>query len=76
MSSDKKIELTNLDYAYPEERVESLRKASSKILNSLANSSKLIFGGAADLSSSTLTYLTDKETFLVMIIMVGISSLE
>ncbi len=63
MSSDKKIELTNLDYAYPEERVESLRKASSKILNSLANSSKLIFGGAADLSSSTLTYLTDKGDF-------------
>ena len=63
MSSDKKIELTNLDYAYPEERVELLRKASSKILNSLANSSKLIFGGAADLSSSTLTYLTDKGDF-------------
>ena len=63
ISSDKKIELTNLDYAYPEEKVESLRKASSKVLNSLANSSKLIFGGAADLSSSTLTYLTDKGDF-------------
>ena len=60
ISNDKKIQLTNLDYAYPEKRKESLRKASSKILNSLTNSSKLIFGGAADLSSSTLTYLTDK----------------
>ena len=63
ISNDKKIELTNLDYAYPEEKEESLRSASSKILNSLANSSKLIFGGAADLSSSTLTYLTDKGDF-------------
>ena len=63
ISKDKKIELTNLDYAYPEEKEESLRSASSKILNSLANSSKLIFGGAADLSSSTLTYLTDKGDF-------------
>src|SRR5699024_1945138 len=63
MSNDKKIELTNLDYVYPEEKKESLRKASSKVLNSLANSSKLIFGGAADLSSSTLTYLTDKGDF-------------
>ena len=60
ISNDKKIQLTNLDYAYQEKRKESLRKASSKILNSLTNSSKLIFGGAADLSSSTLTYLTDK----------------
>ena len=63
ISNDKKIELTNLDYAYPEDKKESLRKASSKVLNSLANSSKLIFGGAADLSSSTLTYLTDKGDF-------------
>lgn len=63
ISNDKKIELTNIDYAYNEERVEALREASSKVLNSLASSSKLIFGGAADLSSSTLTYLIDKGDF-------------
>ncbi len=63
INNDKRVELTNIDYAYPENREESLREASSKILNSLANTSKLIFGGAADLSSSTLTYLTDKGDF-------------
>ena len=63
MNDDKAIELTNLDYKMPEDRVESLREASSKVLNSLSNSSKLIFGGAADLSSSTLTYLKDKGDF-------------
>ena len=63
ISNDKKIELTDIGYTYNEERIESLREASSKVLNSLANSSKLIFGGAADLSSSTLTYLTDKGIF-------------
>ena len=63
MNDDKKIELSNIDYTYSEDKDESLREASGKILNSLANSSKLIFGGAADLSSSTLTYLTDKGDF-------------
>ena len=56
-------DVIDADGEEPEEKKESLRKASSKVLNSLANSSKLIFGGAADLSSSTLTYLTDKGDF-------------
>ena len=63
INKDKAIEILDLDYKMPDDKIESLREASSKMLNSLANNSKLIFGGAADLSSSTKTYLTDKGDF-------------
>ena len=63
INKDKSIEILDLDYKMPDDKIESLREASSKMLNSLANNSKLIFGGSADLSSSTKTYLTDKGDF-------------
>lgn len=60
-NSDKSIDITMMNYEQPADHQESLREASSKILNSL--SSPLIIGGAADLSSSTLTYLNDGGNF-------------
>ena len=58
---DNIINLEEINYEI--EEIESLRKISSKVLNNYSTNSKLIFGGAADLSSSTLTYLTDKGDF-------------
>src|SRR5699024_4844714 len=55
MNTDKMISLTNINYERPDNNEESLREASYKVLNSLASVSPLIIGGAADLSSSTLT---------------------
>ena len=40
---------------------ESLRDAGGRVLNVLANHTDLLFGGSADLSSSTKTYLNDKS---------------
>ena len=59
----KKIDLLALDYEPSEEAQESVRLASSKMLNSYAKSSELIIGGSADLASSTLTYLHDMGDF-------------
>lgn len=63
LNTDKMISLTNINYERPDNNEESLREASYKVLNSLASVSSLIIGGAADLSSSTLTYLADQKNF-------------
>ena len=63
LQKEKTIELTTMDYEKPEDNKESLRVASSKILNSFAKSSPLILGGAADLASSTMTTLVDDANF-------------
>lgn len=59
----------NIEYIVSNEETESLRKSSSKILNSLANNNPLFLGGSADLSSSVITRLNDlgdynKENYL------------
>ena len=55
------LSLNNLDIDYPitENKVESLRESSSKILNSLANQNPMLLGGSADVSSSTMTDLNN-----------------
>ncbi len=63
MQQDKKVMLLNMNYEQPENGKESLRIASSKVLNALAQTSPLILGGAADLASSTLTTLQGEEIF-------------
>lgn len=50
-------------YDYPEERLESTREASGKVLNGLASTSKFLIGGSADLSSSNKTYLKEFDHF-------------
>lgn len=53
----------NIDYEITDTDTESLRKASSKILNSLAKNNPLFLGGSADLSSSILTKLEDYANY-------------
>ena len=55
--------LNNIDYKFPEENEEALRVTSGKVLNSIAKLNPLFMGGAADLSSSTKTYLEDVGDF-------------
>lgn len=55
------LSLTNFDINYEllNDEYECLRESSSKVLNSLADINQLLIGGSADLSSSTLTKLTN-----------------
>lgn len=57
------IVFKDFGYDYPEEKQESTREASGKVLNGLALTSKFLIGGSADLSSSNKTYLNEFEKF-------------
>lgn len=57
------IVFKDFGYDYPEEKQESTRESSGKVLNGLAQTSKFLIGGSADLSSSNKTYLNGFEKF-------------
>lgn len=57
MNSDKQITFKDLIYDEPEEKLESPRDTSGKVLNALSKINDMIFGGSADLFSSTKTYV-------------------
>ena len=57
------LEDLNIDYEITDVESENLRKASNKILNSLAKNNPLFLGGSADLSSSILTRLDDFDDY-------------
>jgi len=66
--SNLQIELNdqiNLDLLFSDlyQEVEELRISGGKILNRLAENNRLIFGGSADLGSSTKTYLNNLNNF-------------
>ncbi|MBO5414435.1 MAG: transketolase [Bacilli bacterium] len=59
INHDYPIDSKTIHYEKPDDNMESLRETSSKVLNSLAKNNSYIFGGSADLSSSTMTYIED-----------------
>ena len=63
MNNNKSIEIKDLFYDLPEEKKESPRDASSKILNSIAKDCPYLFGGAADLFGANKTYIKDGGDF-------------
>ena len=63
MDSDKSIEIKDLFYDLPKENKESLRDASSKILNSIVLNNNYIIGGSADLFGANKTYINEGGNF-------------
>lgn len=63
MSNNKSIDIKDLNYALPEDKKESPRDASSKVLNSIVKDSPFLFGGAADLFGANKTYIKDGGNF-------------
>ena len=61
--SDKKIEIKDLYYDAPENKKESTRDTSSKILNAVVKDSPYLLGGAADLFSANRTYIKEGGDF-------------
>ncbi|MEG0994553.1 MAG: transketolase [Bacilli bacterium] len=57
------IIIKNLNYQVSDNKIESTRDTSSKVLNEIAKLSPFIIGGSADLSSSNKTYLNDLGDF-------------
>lgn len=57
MGTQKEIDLKELTYEFPENKKESLRDASSKVLNSIVEENSLIVGGSADVFEATKTYI-------------------
>ena len=55
------IKLKDVYYDLNDERSESTRVASGKIINSIADIFPLIMGGSADLASSTKSFIKDSE---------------
>lgn len=52
-----KIDLKDFIYDKPEEDMESLRDASSKVLSYIVKNNDIVMGGSADLFASTKTYV-------------------
>ena len=63
MNNDKKIEFRNYVYDAPEDRLESPRDTSSKVLNNIVKDSPYLFGGAADTFGPNKTYINDAGDF-------------
>ncbi len=60
---NKIIEFKYDDKNFLKCKKESTRESNSKILNFLASASDLLFGGSADVASSTKTYIKEKGIF-------------
>ncbi len=60
---DASIEDVMIDYQIPESKEEEIRVTGGKVLNALAKNHPFLLGGAADVSTSTKTYLTDEGDF-------------
>ena len=63
MGTNKSIEIKDLFYDLPDDKKESPRDASSKILNEVVKNSPYLFGGAADLFGANKTYIKDAGNF-------------
>lgn len=63
IQQDYSIDLKTILYEKPENNMESLRKTSSKMLNSIVKNNDFIFGGSADVFKPTMTYIEDGEDF-------------
>ena len=63
MNPNKKIEMRELFYDAPENKIESTRDTSSKLLNGLVPNSPYLFGGSADLFGANKTYIKEAGNF-------------
>ncbi len=63
MNPNKKIEMRDFFYDAPENKTESTRDTSSKILNALVPNSPYLFGGSADLFGANKTYIKEAGNF-------------
>lgn len=63
MSDDKSISMAEFIYDPPEDKMESPRDTSSKLLNFIASNNPNILGGSADLFASNKTYIKDGGNF-------------
>ena len=63
MNDNKSIEVKDLFYDLPEDKKESPRDASSKILNAIVKERPYLFGGSADLFGANKTYIKDAGNF-------------
>ena len=63
MNPDKKIDFLDLIYNAPEDKKESPRETSGKILNSIVNKHAYLIGGSADLFAANKTYIANAGNF-------------
>ena len=63
MNNEKSLDFKDLIYDKPKNLIESPRDTSSKILNALVKNNNILFGGSADLFTSTRTYINDGGDF-------------
>ena len=63
MNNNKKIKWKEFFYDAPEDKQESTRVTSSKILNEIVMSSPYMMGGSADLFAANKTYINDAGDF-------------
>ena len=61
--SNKSIATNTLYYEAPDDKLESTRDSSSKILNSIVKNTPFMIGGSADLFASNKTYIKDGGDF-------------
>lgn len=62
-NSDKKIDFINYIYDAPEDKMESPRDTSKKVLNGIVPNSALMIGGAADTFGPNKTYIEEVGDF-------------
>ncbi len=63
MNTDKKLDFKDLIYDEPENKEESPRVTSGKVLNELVKLNQSIIGGSADLFKSTNTLIEKEDIF-------------
>lgn len=63
MGDNKKIDFVDLIYDAPEDKIESPRDTSSKILNSIVKRHPYLIGGSADLFAANKTYIKEGGDF-------------
>ena len=63
MNSNKKIEAKEFFYDAPENKIESPRDTSSKILNAIVPNYNYLIGGSADLFGANKTFIKDGGKF-------------
>ena len=63
MDKNYEVDIKDMVYDMPSSGVESLRTASSKVLNYMVKNNDFVFGGSTDLFDSTQTYIEDGEDY-------------
>ena len=63
MGDNKKIDFKNYIYDAPEDKIESPRDTSKKVLNGIVKNSPYMIGGAADTFGPNKTYIEDAGDF-------------